>query len=107
MRLVGFVVGMMGVLAAGFAAVVMTMVTSVTGHAPVILVISVWLSVALAVAGVIFSWWLPRVAAISLVVVALWMVIALRYVAMPAGVLLAISAGLVWFEHRRSSRAQT
>lgn len=107
MRLVGFVVGMIGVLAAGFAAVVMTMVTGVTGHAPLTMIISVWLSVALAVAGVIFSWWLPRASAISLVVVALWMVIALRDVAMPAGVLLAISAALVWFEHRRASRTQS
>ena len=104
MRLIGFVVGVVAVLASLFVAIVMQMVGGVTGRMTA-LDISVWAAVILSVVGSATIWRRPLWAAVSFFAAAAWILFIAHYVALPAGVfLLGASVIALLAQRKRPSK---
>ncbi len=106
MRYVGFVLGMVGVLASVFAAIVVKMVSGITDHTMALVYVSAWVAVALGVAGSVFIWWRPRWAGLGFAVAAVWILVAVHYVALPAAILWVAAAVVAWVDQRKKTQLQ-
>jgi len=99
MRLLAFILGMVGVLASAFAAILLQMVLGLTDHVLTLTYVSAWSEVALALAGSILIWWRPRWSALGFAIAAVGTLVSLHYVAIPAAVMLLAAAVVSFFAY--------